>query len=245
MSINLNKRAEKVGIILAKRGLTKIPPVRVGVALDVSGSTESMYSHGVIQETFDRLLAVSLKFDDNGELDTWAFSNQSTQLETASADDEGTFITEQVINNTGIKGKWGGTNYAPCWSAVVEFYFPSKVAEAAKSIFSGMKSLFGGAKPAASAASTLPAMLLFVTDGDNQDKTPSRTFMETASANPKMYFHMVGVGAAHQFGFLEELADKYDNVGFVNLASLSISDDQLYEKLITQEVVEWVKKAAA
>ena len=38
MSINLDKRAEKVGIVLAKRGLTVAPKTRVGVALDASVS---------------------------------------------------------------------------------------------------------------------------------------------------------------------------------------------------------------
>ena len=73
MSINLEKRTQQVGIILAKRGLPVAPKTRVGVALDVSGSAKHFYENGVIQETLDRLLAVAMKFDDDGNLDAWTF----------------------------------------------------------------------------------------------------------------------------------------------------------------------------
>lgn len=253
MSIQLEKRVKSVGIVLAKRGLTKIPPVRVGVAYDVSGSAQWMYDQGIIQETSDRLQAVALKFDDNGELDAWAFDNYVTQLESATADDEGSFITEQIVNNRSFS-KWGGTSYAPVWQAVTSFYFtPTAVAaivERSKGLFGGLKSLFGGGSPAASAPSAavpagqLPAMLLFVTDGECGDESASRRVMAEATQNPKMYFQMVGVGHAKHFGFLQELANKYPNVGFINLSSLAITDEQLYDQLITQEVVDWVKTAS-
>ena len=213
-----------------------------------------MYEQGIIQETSDRLQAVALKFDDNGELDAWAFDNYCTQLESASANDEGSFITEQIINNRGLR-KWGGTSYAPVWEAVTSFYFTpqavAKIVEASKGLFGSLKSLFGGGKPAASAqpapvpAGELPAMLLFVTDGECGDESNSRRVMAEATKNPKMYFQMVGVGHAKHFAFLKELADQYPNVGFINLSSLALSDDELYDQLITQEVVDWVKKASA
>lgn len=252
MSIKLEKRAAAVGIILAKRGLTKIPPVRVGVSYDVSGSAQWMYKQGIIQETSDRLQAVALKFDDNGELDAWAFDGECSQLESATAADEGKFITEQIINNRGIH-KWGGTNYAPAWHAAASFWFTplavQTIVEKSKGIFGGIKSLFSSKPAAATApapvpASELPAMLLFVTDGECSDLADAQRAMAELTKNPKLYFQLIGVGHADQFGFLQRLANQYNNVGFINLSSLEITDDQLYDQLITQEVVEWVKKAS-
>ena len=121
MSINLTKRAEKVGIILAKRGLTTVPPVRVGCALDVSGSAQGFYTSNVMQETIDRLLAVALKFDDNGELDAWLFHDDILpQLPTITEADEGTYVKKVIMKQSGL---WGGTNYAPVLQEVMEFYF--------------------------------------------------------------------------------------------------------------------------
>jgi hypothetical protein len=41
-AIDLEKKAEKVGIILAKKGITQAPTMRVGVAIDISGSMGSL-----------------------------------------------------------------------------------------------------------------------------------------------------------------------------------------------------------
>lgn len=244
--IVLAKRAEKVGIVLAKRGLTKIPPVRVGMALDVSGSAQGFYTGGVMQETIDRLLGVALKFDDNGEIDTWLFDNDVQEMPSFTQADEGTYVKQQVLN--GKHHLWGGTSYAPPLQSVMDYYFGSnpvaQVAEAASGFFG---SLFGKKKEAAPAAAPSaskkdPAMLLFVTDGQSNDEGKAERILREASSTSPMYFMMVGVGNPSYFTFLEKMADDLPNVGFVNLASLSMTDDQLYEQLVTQEFCDWIKK---
>lgn len=248
--IQLQKRAEAVGIVLAKRGVTKVPPVRVGVALDVSGSARGFYSNGgVMQQTLDRLLGVALKFDDNGEIDAWVFDNEVSSLPTFAADDEGKYVQEHITSNSSLS-LWGGTSYAPPLNAAMDFYFGShpvkQVTEAAKGFFGG---LFGGKKaappapaPVASGTKQDPAMLLFVTDGDNSDKEATRKVLREAAKNSPMYFQMIGVGPAHYFEFISEMADELPNVGFVNLSTLSMTDEQLYEQLVSQEFCDWIKK---
>jgi len=59
-----------------------------------------------------------------------------------------------------------------------------------------------------------------------------------------VYWQMVGVGPSHNFKFLKEQADLLPNVGFVNLSSLKISDDELYDQLIAEEFLGWVKTRA-
>jgi hypothetical protein len=244
MAISLEKRAEKIGIILAKANVTKIPPVRVGLALDVSGSTESLYSRGIMQETVDRLLAVSLKFDDNGELDMWSFNQSYSRLVTATPDDYTTYIAKAGIH------VGGGTNYAPVLNDMVNFWFaPATTTQVVQSVKKGFMGLFSK-KTAETVqvvtlpASNLPAMGLLVTDGANDDRADAEAILR-ASADKNVYWQMVGVGSAHQFSFLKKMADDLDNVGFVNLASLDVSDDEIYSQLIAEEFIGWIKKIAA
>lgn len=237
MSINLTKRAEKVGIILTKRGLAKVPPVRVGVALDVSGSAQHFYTSGVMQETLDRLLAVAMKFDDNGELDAWLFHNDVLpRLPSLTEKDESTYVKDVVLRQRNL---WGGTSYAPPLSEAVDYYFGNSPASKVSKVFGG---LFGGGKAAASAPKD-PAMVLFVTDGANGDHTATEAvFRKAEEANTPVYFNMIGVGNPREFRFIEEMADKYGNVGFTNMNDLRMSDDDLYDKIVNQEFVDWLKK---
>ncbi len=235
MSISLQKRAEKVSIVLTKRGLTTIPPIRVGCALDVSGSARPFYEgSNVMQDTIDRLLAVALKFDDNGELDAWLFHDGVLpQLPTITATDEGTYVNKVILKQRGL---WGATNYAPVLSAVVSFYFgatpPAK----------GLGGWFGKKATSPSGVKKDPAMLLFITDGSNSDETATERVLRDAEANTPVYFNMVGIGNPRYFKFIKGMADKLGNVGFTSLNDLSISDDQLYDKIVNQEFVDWIKK---
>lgn len=258
MSITLEKRAEAVGIILAKAGITKIPPVRVGLALDVSGSAKGLYTGGIMQKTIDRLIAVAMKFDDNGELDMWSFTDGFDRLENASAADEGTYVNQQILENSDIT-LWNGTEYGPVLEDMVSFWFPSKTATQAvvQEATGFFKGLFGKKVAAVTPAPVLaagvdahgasiglPAMGIFVTDGENSDRGHAAQVLRD-SANVNVYWVLVGVGPSHNFSFLQEQADKLDNVGFVNLSSLDISDEDLYQQLIgTTEFTGWIKTRA-
>jgi hypothetical protein len=55
---------------------------------------------------------------------------------------------------------------------------------------------------------------------------------------------MVGIGS-ESFTWLNKIADKYPNVGFVKIDELDrISDEDFYMKLLNEEFCEWVKKFA-
>lgn len=229
-NIDLAKRTEKVGIILAKRNVPNAPTVRVGASLDVSGSTQGLYSRGVMQETVERLAAIALKFDDNGELDMWSFDNSVTVLETATAENLNGYVNAEIMNKR--ISKWGGTSYAPPLKSALDKYFPEKSAAG------GFMGMF---KKTAPVNDSTPAMLLFVTDGECDDKATARKILE-AAANKNVYFQMVGVGPSRYFDFLQKAADDLPNVGFVNMENLDMTDDDLYEQLISQEMCDWIKK---
>jgi hypothetical protein len=254
MSIVLEKRAEKIGIILAKAGIVKVPPVRVGLALDVSGSAQGLYTGGIIQKTVDRLIPVAMKFDDNGELDMWSFANGFDRLENASASDEGSYVQEQILENDEIT-LWQGTEYGPVLNDMINFWFPktSTVQQVVEETTGFFGKLFGKKVEAAPVAQTathdshgqsvaLPAMGILITDGENSDRAYAAQVLK-ASQNVNVYWQLVGVGKS-SFNFLEQQADLLPNVGFVNLHSLDISDDDLYNALIAPEFLEWVKTRA-
>jgi hypothetical protein len=248
MTISLEKRVQSVGIQLAKHNITTVPPIRVGLALDISGSAQGLYNDGTIQEAVNRLQAIALKFDDNGELDMWTFSSGGTpfnRLQTATAADYDGYVKRQILENRNIS-KWNATEYAPVLEDMINFWFPgttknSKPLTESKGMFGG---LFGKkTAPAPAAAPTavgLPAMGLLVTDGANQDRSATAAVLK-AAVNTNVYWQMIGVGPASYFEFIEEQADLLPNVGFVNLSSLSMSDEQLYAALIAEEFCGWVK----
>lgn len=91
----------------------------------------------------------------------------------------------------------------------------------------------------------VPTYVIFITDGDNQDKNASREFIREISDEP-IFWKFIGIGN-ERFTFLEELDDMngrvIDNADFVKIKDISnISDDELY-KLLMQEFSEWWTEA--
>lgn len=73
----INLRKEKINTIcLTKKEFINIEKTKfdVVVVLDCSGSTSNLFKNGTIQNILEKLLPISLKFDDDGELDVWLFN---------------------------------------------------------------------------------------------------------------------------------------------------------------------------
>lgn len=245
--IDLTKRVEDIEIILDKRGVKTVPPTRVGLSLDVSGSAQLLYRNGVMENTVARCLAVASKFDDNGEMDMWAFSHEFTQLPSATAADYGNYVRNKLLPRQ-APFFWKGTDYSPVMRGVDEFYFPNRPKRAAAA--GGLLGrLFGrkeAASPVADPASMLPAHVLFVTDGEDSDDDEARVVELLAETEHlPVYWNMIGVGPSHRFSFIEQLADRFGHVGFVNLADLQVGDDELYDQILGDEFVAWIRKLSA
>lgn len=247
MSIfDLQKRQETVQFVLEKRNIKKAPTMRVGVALDVSGSAKELYLNGTMQATIDRLVPIGMRFDDNGELDVWSFDTGCDSLGVVSKHDYEDFIQRAVLDAR--ISKWGGTLYAPPMQKMLAHYLPglNPVDALAKKASGLFGSIFGAKKPDTPQASDTetkvhPAMALFITDGANSDREAARAVIQQSHGKP-IYWQLIGVGSPSQFSFIKELADEYPNAGFVHLASLSLSDEQLYEALLTQELANFIQK---
>lgn len=243
---DLQKRQQAVNFVLEKRNVTKTPVMRVGLALDVSGSAKPLYQRGIIQQTIDRLVPVAMKFDDNGEMDVWTFHNEAQQVASVTKQDMDGYVDREILNKAGVS-LWGGTKYTPPMASMRDFYFGA-ARSAAPAASGGLLGKLFGSKPAAPAPSPapttgvqVPAMALLLTDGENTDRPATEAFLR-ASVGLPVYWQMVGVGNPREFGFIEEMADALPNVGYVSLASLDISDEKLYDALLSQELCDWVKK---
>lgn len=220
-TINLEKSTislEKTLIDLTKRSGVSFNEHRakVGLVLDYSGSMRNLYKDGTVQETLTRLMPLALKFDDNGELDVWLFHEGFYRLESMDINSYSDYV-HSVID----KGNYrmGTTSYAPVLSDVMKKYFVED-----------------------KKTSNIPTFLIFVTDGNNDDKRETdRLIRESAEKN--IFIQFVGIGH-ERFEYLQKLDDlsgrRVDNTGFFKVENLKkLSDDELYNMLLDQ-YPEWL-----
>ncbi|UTU09551.1 putative tellurium resistance protein [Caulobacter phage BL47] len=240
-NLSVEKKAKAAGLAIEKAGVTSIPPVRAGMALDVSYSAKWMFENGIMQSAFNQLLGAAVRLDDDGKLDSYVFDHGATKITTASAEDYDTFIRNKLLKSGA--SLWGSTNYAPIINLIVGDLFLGKPATPAvkpSGLFGGLFGKKSEGTPG-TAASNEPAVIFFLTDGDNADASAAESAL-AACANKPIYFFMVGVGSSTTFPFLQKMADKFDHVGFIAIRDLNISDEEMYKRLFTPEFAAFAKK---
>lgn len=167
--------------VIAERGLTG-QPAKVAVCLDYSISMQGLYASGVVQEITERALALGTQFDDDGDIDVYAFESRAHYLGTLN-----------LTNYRGgvdrlLKGRsMGSTDYAGAMRLV-----------RSKSV--ARKGLFS--RKAATAA--LPTYVLFVTDGEPNSRPDAVRELTEASREP-IFWQFLGLGTKNQLKFLTEL----------------------------------------
>ena len=246
MAIDLLKK--KVGIILTKRKLEKVV-CEVKVAFDLSGSMESLYQNGTVQNLADRILAVATKFDDNGELEAWTFSCGYDQIPVITEQKHEDYVNQYIVKNSYIKHKWGGTEFLPVMQDIISEYthediVEQKIAEVKAPFW---KRLIGqqtsqeivDVKKTVARSAEHPAFVVFQTDGENSDKSQVERLLES-SKHLKIYWQFICVGNSG-FEWVEKMSKKFGNVGFQKFSDLkSVSDEQFYEKLIDESFAKWI-----
>lgn len=221
MGINLSKEESMKKISLRKDKVISLAKERdlsnvrsrVAIVLDFSYSMEDMFDDGTVQSIIERIIPLALHFDDNGELDFWIFEDGFKRLDGITLDN---FygLTKHVKK----KNRMGGTNYAPVMKDVDKYYIDEE-------------------------PMSLPNYVIFITDGDNQDKSKAEEVISKISNHP-IFFQFIGVGGS-SFSFLEKLDEmegRYvDNANFFSVEDIdSMTDDDLYDKLFA-EFPSWLK----
>lgn len=208
--VSLAKSSENLGkvlVSLSKESKTDMSN-HTAMVVDYSGSMEKRFMDGSVQRTVTRLLPLALKFDDDGRLESWIFSNGSKKLESVSIDNYGTYAAN-IILGSGME--MGGTNYAPVLRDIIKYY-----------------KKHGG---------TVPAFIIFITDGDNSDRRETDEIIRELS-HYNMFVQFVGIGKS-KFKYLHALDDMdgrvCDNTGFISVSEMDKLDDEtLYTELLSQ-----------
>ncbi|MBV5561058.1 VWA domain-containing protein [Pseudomonas aeruginosa] len=212
--------AKKAQVSLEKAKLTHVK-ARVALVLDASGSMNSQYSKGRVQEVVNRLLPLAVHFDDDGSIDCWAFAAKPQKLS------EITLSNYQDFINTDNYG-WRD------WNVGSRINDEPRVMEQVINYY-----LNDGDRS--------PVYVLFISDGGVHENRKITKLMTEAAKLP-LYWQFVGLGG-HGYGILEKLDDMkgrvVDNCGFFALDDLhQVSEEHLYDQLM-EEFPNWIKEASA
>ena len=214
--VNLLKEREQKFTVSLKKKTDMNIVVQVGLVIDVSGSMSNLFNNNTVQDVVERIFPIAKKFDDNGMLDMWAFSNSFNRLRLVNDDNFYTYVKTQILDKQ-PDCMWGGTSYGPVMDDVVKFYQKPKD----------------------------PAYIIFITDGNNNDKHIAESILKKASDKP-IFWQFVGIGNS-SFDFLEKLDDLkdrfIDNASFIPIKDINtMNDETLYDLLMT-EFPDWLKLA--
>ena len=207
--------AKKATVSLEKHRLTETV-ARVGLVLDASGSMYAQYDKGKVQEVIERLLPLAVHFDDDGELDVWAFSQQVLALPPATLGNYANYI-KQADHGWRNWGMMSINNEPAVIEQVIQHYRNS----------------------------ALPVLVIFVSDGGVTKNKEIQRLLTDAASLP-IFWQFVGIGGRNYgvFEKLDTLAGRVvDNCGFFALDDLhSVNEQTLYDRLL-HEFPSWLKEA--
>lgn len=210
--------AKKATISLEKRQLQHVT-AKVALVLDATGSMNHQYTKGLVQEVIDRLLPLAVNFDDDQQLDCWAFGSKDHYLGSVGLDNYEDFVNQA---HGGWRDWQCGARYnneAGVIKSVMDFYQKDGL--------------------------DVPIYVLFISDGGVSDtKTISKLI--TDAAKLPIFWQFVGLGG-RGYGVLQKLDDLkgrvVDNCDFFEVDKLKdISEEQLYENML-QEFPAWLAEA--
>lgn len=208
---------KKIALTLGKKHMEEVK-ARVVVVLDKSGSMNHQYRNGDVQRAMDKLLPIALMFDDDSDLDMWAFAERSKHLSSISLDN----IKDYLAKEAGGWKKWniGGINNEPCViQEIINMYNDSE----------------------------LPVYIIFISDGGIYKQGPIKSLI-IESSNYPIFWQFVGLGGNNYgvLEKLDNLSGRaVDNANFFAIDNInSLSDEALYKKLLN-EFPQWLKEASS
>ncbi len=218
------------GVSLEKRGLGE-HTARVALVLDISGSMAGLYRAGAVQRLAERVLALGLRFDDDGVVDVFLFGKEVHRPEGLRLEGHQQYIAD-LTRRYPLEYD---TRYGAAMTAVRQAY-------------SGDSRDRAEPQPA-----QVPVYVMFLTDGAPSDKAVATRQLRSASYEP-VFWQFMGIGPERQFSYLQRLDDLdgrfTDNADFFAvdqddlMGRRPISDDALFDRLMT-EYPGWLQRARA
>lgn len=182
---------------------------QVVMFMDYSISMQGMFQDSTVQKTVTRLLPVALKFDDNGILESYLFSNGCEKLAPVTSANYLDYVNKIMVR---ARMRMGGTQYAPALKAILDEMVNNKI----------------------------PTFVIFITDGDNQDKEYTNEVVRELSKH-NVFVQFIGIGTGSDFKYLRNLDNlsgrEHDNTGFIEVKDMNKMDDQqLYTEMLRQYI---------
>ncbi len=220
----LEKRVEKEApqlVNLTKSFITSLDKkqnlknitVKVALVLDASGSMFGQYQRGDVQLIVDKTMPIALYFDDDGEIETWAFSDTFKRLTTVTTKN----ILNYINKTDGGYTSWGwfsGNNEPVVMRDIFATYRNSKI----------------------------PVFVIFISDGGVGYDSLIKSLLIDYSKYP-IFWQFVGIGGSNYgiLQQLDTLTGRHvDNCNFFALDHIkSVSDSQLYDSLL-KELPIWL-----
>lgn len=224
MSLSLEKAAPHL-IDLSKKLETKIIHLKlenlvaqVALVLDASGSMLRQYREGKVQKVLERLLLLALRFDDDGQIELWAFAEKNRKYKSVNLENYSGYVAHLARNasRSPIPELGGTNNEEPVIRKVMDHYRKTE----------------------------LPVYVLFISDGGVKSSREISAAIAEASKRP-IFWQFVGLGGKN-YGVLEKLDTMegrfVDNANFFAVDDIDdISDDELYDKML-EEFPQWLEE---
>ena len=180
---------------------------RVGLVMDISGSMQNAYKKGFVQQIVNKILPIAIQFDDDGELDFWFYGTHYDKRPNVTMKNYEIAVPRDWKK---LMLRLGGSNNEP-------LVMRNIVAEYEDS--------------------TLPAYVIFVTDGGIYKTGGIKKLLVYSSYMP-IFWQFVGVWGSH-YDILEKLdtmRGRYvDNANFFALDDfMGVSNEELYSRLLNE-----------
>ncbi len=244
LQLNLEKSKATLKLSLEKAGVQKTPVLDIGVVLDVSGSFQDEHADGTTTDLLTRLAPWGLTFDPDRKIDIFTFSSGAQSAHLVGPLNEANYqnyVANHIIRK--VPGWNGGTDYSYVLElALKEFGWIDGGAKKP-----GLMGRMFGQKETA-AKEKKRSLVLFITDGDNDNKERAREVLRQSEARKdEVYFMFLGVAnGGGGFPFLESIGDEFGNTGYKKIADvrkfIRKSDEDINTFLLDRELVDWLNR---
>lgn len=240
VKFSVEKKAEGIKFKIEKK-IGRTVSAQVCLLLDKSGSFEDEYRSGLVQEVVQNIFPFALVFDPDKSLDLFTFHHRSQERVSVTLHNWENYIKDQRLDSD---NDWGSTYYArPIEEALKKYGFLEIKKTGGFLGFNTTQTVVFKEN----SKDGYPVICYLVTDGENADTAETEELIQNAKKNQQnIYFMLIGIDndGNQDFRFLNALATKYDNCGFVTIKELRKSlQNNTFEELIFQdELITWLKE---